>query len=246
MNHHSNNRTHTTPLQRIALLLRMEWGTNGRNTLLFLLAMLGVLVAITLLIHLQDSFGVSTTSANHVFLWMLTFGSMAFYVFRIVQARVNNSDTVSYPILPATATEKFIVILIEGVLALMAAIVVNQLAYTIEVLLYPGILETSSSFLVVHRTASGYEWLALDPFFVNRAVTIGFLGFIAMGIFFAVRMKKLISATVGVLLTFGLQTIAIVNIAPLAIHLPLTEVITGCVGLVFFVLSFITLQRRQL
>lgn len=246
MNVHSNNRTHTTPLQRIALLLRMEWGTNGRNTLLFLLAMLGVLVAFTLLIHLKDNLGVPITSANHGFLWMLTFCSMAFYVFRIVQARVNNSDTVSYPILPATATEKFIVILIEGVLALMAAVVVNQLAYTIEVLLYPQILGTSSSFLVDHRTASGYEWLALDPFFVNRAITIGSLGFIAMGIFFAVRMKKLVSATVGLLLTFGLQTIAVVNIAPLSIHQPLTEIITGSIGLVFLVLSFITLQRRQL
>ena len=246
MNHHSNNRTHTTPLQRIALLLRMEWGTNGRNTLLFLLAMLGVLVAFTLLMHLGDNIGIPIMSANHGLLWMLTFGSMAFYVFRIVQARVNNSDTVSYPILPATATEKFIVILIEGALALMAAVIINQIAYTIEVLLYPRILETSSSSLAHHRTTSGYQWLVLDPFFVNRAVTIGCLGFIAMGIFFAVRMKKLVSATVGALLTFGLQTIAIVNIAPLAIHLPLSEVITGCVGLVFFVLSFITLQRRQL
>lgn len=248
----TQNQHKTAPsfLGRIGLLLRMEWCTQGRNTLFFLLALLGALVGLTMLLHIGDELNpLSVKDRTHFDLWPLTLVCVAFYVFRIVQGRVNKSDTVTYTLIPASATAKFVVILIEGILALLVAAVVNQIAYTIEVLLYPAVLEASYYAPYIWQTSAGYGWFSsgfLDLYWPGAVILFNVL---SAGIYFAVSIRKLTMATVAFLLTMGGETI-LFGILTSNLNLYGEDLFTalffGSIGLCLFVLSFINLQRRQL
>lgn len=242
-----NNR-HTTMPQRIGLLLRMEWGTQGRNTLYALLALLLALIGIAEIYHqLNSPLSGSYTAITHgPTLFGITFLSTMFYTFGVVQKRINHSDTLTYTTLPALAYEKFLVILIEGLLAMLAAIIVNQVAYSLEILLHPYILET-----YIDNEQLRYEWIS--PILKNSSWDEAFVLFngIGIGIFYAISIQKKVMSIVGFLLTLAAEAILTGTILNHLNRIPenmgdIVSIIYAFIGLGFLIYAFINLKKRQL
>lgn len=133
------NSAPTTALQRIGLLLRMEWSTQ-RNSIL---AITGTLSLIALAISLLVSFNATHPIGDEgVFGSLFAFFSISsitvsLYTFLTVQRRVNHSNTIAYTLIPASTTEKFIALTILFLIPLVWMLLLMGIAVLLLALFNP-------------------------------------------------------------------------------------------------------------
>ncbi|WP_373701380.1 hypothetical protein [Porphyromonas loveana] len=133
------NSAPTTALQRIGLLLRMEWSTQ-RNSIL---AITGTLSLIALAISLLVSFNSThPIDEEEVYGSLFAFFSISsitvsLYTFLTVQRRVNHSNTIAYTLIPASTTEKFIALAILFLIPLVWMLLLMGIAILLLALFNP-------------------------------------------------------------------------------------------------------------
>ena len=167
------NSAPTTALQRIGLLLRMEWSTQ-RNSIL---AITGTLSLIALAISLLVSFNATHPIGDEgVFVSLFAFFSIcsitvSLYTFLSVQRRVNHSNTIAYTLIPASTAEKFITLTILFLLPLVWMVLLMGIAVLLLALFNPetfGILRQMAISLFVEPHIIMMEEPELGEIIIER------------------------------------------------------------------------------
>ncbi len=167
------NSAPTTALQRIGLLLRMEWSTQ-RNSIL---AITGTLSLIALAISLLVSFNSThPIDEEEVYGSLFAFFSISsitvsLYTFLTVQRRVNHSNTIAYTLIPASTTEKFIALAILFLIPLVWMLLLMGIAILLLALFNPetfGILRQTVIELFVEPHIITMEEPELGEIIIER------------------------------------------------------------------------------
>ncbi len=257
----SNTSMTNTMSRRIKLLLQMEWSVSKRNLIVSMGSILAALLTFTILTQTNTHI-VSDYPFRYSYMIgigsSITYLAMAFMLFWITHQRINNSNTITYTQLPSTTLDKLIVILIEGLVLFAATILINQLVYSIEVLLYPSILDISKQHLYEKSLQignTGYQ--VLVPFMPNSFTTIAvMLFFLALALFCTIRFRRFATALFVFIFCFLLLILGIDDLG-MSTFLMYSEsnidlmdkIFTGLIYLTDFALivaSYLVLQKRQI
>lgn len=156
--------TNNNTFQRIGHLLRMEWCIQRKSFIL----QTGLLIL--LFAGLKEFFFYTTYNQAYSHAYTTTYGLLSliyfFYCFRLIQHRVNKSDTISYSLIPASAIEKYVSLIIITLFVGLVTYLANQVVYTIGFVLHPDRITDNSSFMFKFiEFSDGY--IVLNPFALN-------------------------------------------------------------------------------
>ncbi len=133
------NSAPTTALQRIGLLLRMEWSTQ-RNSILAITGTLSLIaLAISLLVSFNSTHPIDEEGVYGSLFAFFSISSItvSLYTFLTVQRRVNHSNTIAYTLIPASTTEKFIALAILFLIPLVWMLLLMGIAILLLALFNP-------------------------------------------------------------------------------------------------------------
>ncbi|WP_373697195.1 hypothetical protein [Porphyromonas loveana] len=133
------NSAPTTALQRIGLLLRMEWSTQ-RNSILAITGTLSLIaLAISLLVSFNSTHPIDEEGVYGSLFAFFSISSItvSLYTFLTVQRRVNHSNTIAYTLIPASTTEKFIALTILFLIPLVWMLLLMGIAILLLALFNP-------------------------------------------------------------------------------------------------------------
>lgn len=141
---------------RIGKLLYMEIYCNAKTFLTLSLVVVGLIFGVKELFFLTSNYG-EPMHYDHV--QYLLFCLFVFYIAftYYLNRRVNTTNPMAYPIVPASTAEKFISLWIIGFIYLIFALLANQLAYTLlwivnggSVISYGAVTNSTSSYSIVN------------------------------------------------------------------------------------------------
>lgn len=258
---------------RLGQLLKMEWFANRRSVLLFsLIFTIAVFAVQTFFVFLLDrdwtTFFPNIMSTYPVFSIALTL-----YGFMLINRRMNRSDTVAHTILPATALEKFIVFVLIYFFFTILIWMCNQLCYTISYTLSAAVttlnaapgFEWHNPFTISDtlRYGSMSSIEALSGFSTGALIVIEVSTLLyTLGSYLlpAVYMRKNVPA---LLMAMAMQIAMIMVVSFVAVSIKETQwlqnttdtvadfiwiisVPFGLVGLIYLLLAYRTIKRKQL
>lgn len=149
-------------IKRIALLLRSEFKILGRELLIGLVSSTIILVLVQLFIDINNSGGVRSIIITEFFPIFIFVFSFVYFV--RVHNMIHEKRILPFVSIPTTALEKYIQILLTGIVFLVMTLVMIQINFWVELWLRPTIIleDLWSNKMLFERTTLINPFLGFD------------------------------------------------------------------------------------